>query len=105
MKIGSVIISIIQKELNFLVGVAFIPLSYLGLIFATNSLDAGHMENPDGLFITAPYGIAILIPLLLWLVFTVIRMITKKFKVFEPIFFGIGLLAYGAYWLISSMLR
>lgn len=101
MKIGSVIISIIQKELNFFVGVAFIPLSYLGLILATNSLD----EDPDGLFITAPYGIAILVPLLLWVVFTVIRMITKKFKFFEPIFFGIGLLDFGVFLLISSMIR
>ncbi len=98
-------LSAISKTLNCLVGIFFIPLSYLGLIFATNSLDAGHMENPDGLFITAPYGIAILIPLLLWVVFTVIRMITKKFKFFEPVFFGIGLLDFGVFLLISSMIR
>lgn len=73
-------------------------------MIATNSSKGWNVSDPDGkLFI--PVGIIVLILAVLWLVFTVIRMITKKFKFFEPIFFGIGLLAYGAYWLISSMLR
>lgn len=97
-------LSAISKTLNCLVGVFFIPLSLFGLMIATNSSKGWNISDPDGkLFI--PVGIFVLILAVLWLAFTVIRMITKKFKFFEPIFFGIGLLAYGAYWLISSMIR
>lgn len=97
-------LSAINKTLNCLVGVFFIPLSLFGLMIATNSSKGWNISDPDGkLFI--PVGIFVLIFAVLWLAFTVIRMITKKFKFFEPIFFAIGLLAYGAYWLISSMLH
>lgn len=97
-------LSAINKTLNFLIGVFFIPLSLFGLMIATNSSKGWNVSDPDGkLFI--PVGIFVLIFAVLWLAFTVIRMITKKFKFFEPIFFGIGLLDFGVFLLISSMIR
>lgn len=97
-------LSAISKTLNFLVGVFFIPLPLFVLILATNSSKGWNISDPDGkLFISV--GIFVLILAVLWLAFTVIRMITKKFKFFEPIFFGIGLLDFGVFLLISSRIR
>ena len=97
-------LSAISKTLNCLVGVFFIPLSLFGLMIATNSSKGWNVSDPDGeLFI--PVGIIALILAVLWLAFTVIRMISRKFKFFEPVFFGIGLFAYGAYWLISFLIH
>lgn len=93
-------LSAISKTLNCLVCIFFISLSLFGLMIATNSSKGWNISDPDGkLFISV--GIIFLILAFLWLTFTVIRMITKKFKFFEPIFFGIGLLDFGVFLLIS----
>lgn len=79
-------LSAISKTLNCLVCIFFISLSLFVLILATNSSKGWNISDTDGkLFISV--GIFVLILAVLWLAFTVIRMITKKFKFFEPIFF------------------
>lgn len=98
------ILSAAGKTLNCITGIFFIPLSLFGLMIATNSSKGRNVSDPDGkLFI--PVGVFILALAFLWLVFTLIRLTAKKFKFFEPVFFAIGLLAYGAYWIITSVIH